>query len=296
MTLQAASGPWRRGALALACLAALSGAPRAQDAATLIRRHAELREALASNAFRRPLVLESSEASGDFKGEVHAVIAQPFAVVGPALQGMEQWCEVLILHLNVKGCQSRGTGAAATLSLAVGRKFDQPIAQAFKIDFAYRVVVSRPDYLQVTLAADAGPMDTRNYRLAFEAIPLDATSSFVHMSYAYGYGLAARLAMATYLATIGRDKVGFGIVGRQVDGTPVYRNDMRGAVERNTMRYFLAIEAYLGATGASAAQRSEQRLRDWFDAIERYPRQLHELEREEYLAMKRRELAQSGIR
>ena len=32
-------------------------------------------------------------------------------------------------------------------------------------------------------------------------------------------------------------------------------------------------------------------MHDWFAAIERYPLQLHELERDEYLSMKRRELA-----
>jgi len=40
------------------------------------------------------------------------------------------------------------------------------------------------------------------------------------------------------------------------------------------------------------AQRPEQRLQDWFDAIERHPRQLHELTREDCMAMKRREFAQ----
>jgi hypothetical protein len=33
-----------------------------------------------------------------------------------------------------------------------------------------------------------------------------------------------------------------------------------------------------------------RRLQGWFDATERYPAQLHEIERSEYLAMKREEL------
>jgi hypothetical protein len=36
----------------------------------------------------------------------------------------------------------------------------------------------------------------------------------------------------------------------------------------------------------------EKSLRDWYTAIERYPRQLHEMEEGDYLAMKRREFAQ----
>jgi len=61
---------------------------------------------------------------------------------------------------------------------------------------------------------------------------------------------------------------------------------MRGVMERNTMRYFLAIEAYLGAQGAPAGERPSRMVEDWFAAVERYPRQLHELTREEYVPMK----------
>jgi hypothetical protein len=64
---------------------------------------------------------------------------------------------------------------------------------------------------------------------------------------------------------------------------------MRGVVERNTMRYFLAIEAHLGALSVPAAGRMEKSLRDWFAGSERYPRQLHEMEQGAYLSMKRRE-------
>ena len=280
--------------VASACIVTVACAlpAQAQDAAALRGRHAALREGLAHNAFGRPLVLNSFEASGVFRGDVYAVVAQPFGVVGPALQGMDQWCDVLMLHLNVKTCRGQGSGAASTLSLAVGRKFDQPLGEAFQIDFAYRVVASHADYMQVALAASAGPLGTKDYRIGFEATALDATTTFVHLSYAYAYGTVARMAMAGYLATIGHGKVGFSIVGHSGDGAPVYLADMRGAVERNTMRYYLAVEAYLGALAMPVAQRPEQRLRDWFDAIERYPRQLHEQTREDYLAMKHREFAQ----
>jgi hypothetical protein len=57
------------------------------------------------------------------------------------------------------------------------------------------------------------------------------------------------------------------------------------------MRYYLAVEAYLGASDFPPLERPERRLRDWFDATERYAAQLHELERSQYLEMKRREIA-----
>ena len=276
--------------LFLAALSFIPGA-RGQDADALHARRSALHERLADNQFGRPLVLESTLTEGTVKGDIYAIVAQPYPVVGHALRGMDHWCDILILHVNVKNCRASGSGPGSILSVAVGRKFDQPLAAAYQLDFAYRVAAIGPDYLEVLLDADAGPLGTSAYRMVLEAAPLDAKSSFVHMSYAYTYGTAARVAMRVYLATLGRDKVGFSIVGRKPDGTPVYLGDMRGVIERNTMRYYLAIEAYLGAHAVPAAQRPEKRLRDWFAAVERYPRQLHDMELGDYLSMKRKELA-----
>ncbi|MCY1186091.1 hypothetical protein D9M73_269280 [compost metagenome] len=66
--------------------------------------------------------------------------------------------------------------------------------------------------------------------------------------------MAARVAMQGYLATIGRDKVGFSIVGNNARGQPIHVGGTRGVIERNTMRYYLAIEAYLSALSAPAAE------------------------------------------
>src|SRR4029450_13908020 len=261
----------------------------AQNAEALRARETSLRDQLANNPFRGPLVLESKETNGILTGDVYAVVAQPYDTVGRTLSQMHHWCDVLMLPFNVKGCRARGQGRNGNVSVAIGRKASQSVSDAYQVDFDHRVVAAAPDYLSVQLRADAGPLGTKNYRIVLEATPLDAKRSFVHLSYSYGYGAAARLAMKGYLATTGRDKVGFSIVGRGADGGPVYIGGERGVIERNSMRYYLAIEAFLGAPGAEQA---EKRLNDWFAAVERYPRQLHEMERDEYLTMKRRELAQ----
>ena len=64
---------------------------------------------------------------------------------------------------------------------------------------------------------------------------------------------------------------------------------LRGLIERNTMRYYLAIEAHLGSLAAPPSARVEQRILDWYAASERYPRQLHDIAQSEYLALKRKE-------
>jgi hypothetical protein len=277
------------GALCLALSAALFPmAASAQDGAALRARHAALQDKFTNNQFGRPLVLESVESSGDLKGDVYAVVDHPFAMVQQALQSADHWCDILILHLNVKRCRTGG-GAAKTLNLSVGRKFDQPIEDAYQLNFAYRVVAATSDYLQVQLTADEGPLSTKNYRIQVEAVPVDAKRSVVHMSYAYGYGFAARLAMQTYLSTLGSAKVGFTILDRK-DGKPVYQAGVLGLLERNTMRYYLAIDAYLSAYSLPPADQFEKRIREWYASTERYAAQLHEMEQNEYLDMKRKEM------
>ena len=282
---------WTRvaGAACLALAAALlPTVASAQDAATLRARYAALQDKFANNQFGRPLVLESVETSGDLKGDVYAVVDYPFAMVQQALQAADHWCDILILHLNVKRCRVGG-GSAKTINLSVGRKFDQPIEDAYQLNFAYRVVTATNDYLQVLLTADEGPMSTKNYRIQVEVVPVDVKRSVIHMSYAYGYGFTAKVAMQTYLATIGSAKVGFTILDRK-DGKPVYQAGVLGLLERNTMRYYLAIDAYLSAYLLPAADQFEKRIREWYASTERYAPQLHEMDQNEYLDMKRKEM------
>jgi hypothetical protein len=271
-------------------LSAVSCGAFADDADTLHSKYDSLRNTLADNPFHQPVAIESTQAAGDLKGDVYAVVERPFAVLEPALQAMSHWCDLLILHLNVKDCSSAGEPPNEVLTLVVGRKIEQDLSDAYQLDFRYRVVSATKEFLRVQMNAEAGPVGTHDYRLSFEAVPLDAAHSFVHLSYAYAYGLAARMATQTYLSTIGRDKVGFSVASKGADGQPVFIDGIRGVLERNTMRYYLAIQAYLDSLNVPPAQQAEKRLHDWFAATERYPRQLHELTAEEYLTMKRSEL------
>ena len=278
----------RRFAWWLAAALLLPGAALAQDAAALRAKHATLQEKYATNQFGRPLVLESTQTSGDLRGDVYTIVDHPFATVQQALQSIDHWCDILILHLNVKRC--RANGATKLLSLNVGRKFDQPIEDAYELGFVWKVAAATPDYLLLQLSAEDGPLSTKNYRIQVEAIPVDAKRSVIHMSYAYGYGFAARLAMQTYLSTLGRNKVGFSITGRNAEGQPVHIGGVLGLLERNTMRYYLAIDAYLSAYTLPPGEQFEKRIRDWYASTERYAPQLHEMDQADYLEMKRKEM------
>ena len=296
MTHRTISSPsFRRVCFSLAlALAGLGGAglAAAQDAAALTAKHAELTDRLASNVFKRPLVLDSAETPERLSGDIYAVVDHAFADTG-ALATPANWCEVMMLHLNTKHCVVKGEGQGTTVEVAVGRKFDQPLDQAQRVAFAWTRNASTPDYLSVRLSAAEGPLSTRDYRIVLEAVPLGDRQSFVHLSYSYAYGTAARLAMKAYLGTLGSGKVGFTVGGAGSAGAePI--GGVRGVVERNTMRYYLAIDAFLDAP---KPEQLDRRLAAWFDATEQYARQLHETERADYLTMKKseyRRLKQGG--
>jgi hypothetical protein len=279
---------------ALALLCAGAGLADAGDAdanspGSLRAKYGALQHQLGQNQFQRPLYLDSSETPGGVAGDIYALINYPFATVSAALISRGNWCDILILHLNTKYCRASTAGREAVLNVSIGKKYDQPLDEAHRVAFAYRVAAQTPNYLQVRLNADEGPLSTRNYRIVLEAVPLENGQTFIHLSYSYAYGPVARLAMQVYLRTTGRNKVGFTVAGTRSDGQPFHIGGMRGVVERNTMRYYLAIEAFLGALSELPQAQLEKRLHDWFAAVERYPLQLHEMEQGAYLDMKRRE-------
>ncbi len=259
----------------------------AQSGDALRARHATLSQQLSDSPYGRPLVLASNEAGERIEGDVHARLDGAYTRIAGALQGTAQWCEILFLHLNVKSCRGAQAEGGETLALVVGSKHDQPLARAYRLDFNYRVVAREPDYLRLRLEADEGPLGTHDYRIDVQLVALDAQHSFLHLSYSYRVGFAARLAMKTYLSTLGRDKVGFSELGRTQDGQLMLVGGSRGVVERNTMRYYLAIEAYLASLALPPARQFERRLANWQTGVERYPRQLRELDRGQYLSLKR---------
>jgi hypothetical protein len=258
-------------------------------------KYAELGEQLRNNPFQRALYLESSQSPTHLKGEIYAVVDYPFAIVNGALNNPAHWCDVLILHINVKYCNASRRADDTVLTVNIGRKFFQPLEDAYRLDFNYRAVVTTPEYFALELNADEGPLSTHDYRIWIEAASLEDGRTFLHVTYAYEFGLIGRLAMQVYLATIGRDKVGFTVTETLPDGQPVYIRGVRGVVERNTMRYYLAIDAYFDALITSPKDQLEQRLQKWYHSADQYARQLHEVERDDYLDMKRREYQRQQV-
>ena len=281
------------GGLLLICIAGMAGAAALKNevgsAATLRAKYVSLEGALLLNQFGQPLVLDSAETQTGLRGDIYAVVDFPFAAVRTELSNPEHWCDVMILHINTKYCHATRAPSGTTLKVNIGKKTPEKLAATSRLEFKYKVAQATPDYVEVVLDARDGPLGTSDYRIRLEMMALANDRTFLHLTYSYAVNFAGRLAMRSYLATVGSAKVGFTVSGTGADGQPTHIAGVRGLMERNTMRYYLAIDSFLGAASDAPGEQLEHRLQSWFAAVERYPQQLHELDRGAYLEMKRAE-------
>lgn len=239
-----------------------------------------LRNRLEHSPLKRPVLLQATDTSSGHRGEVYAIVNHPMSEVAASLGKPVQWCEAMLLHINNRACSVAYGAAEPAIALSVVRRYDQPLDAAFKLNFDFHVIEATQRHLALWLVAADGPLGTSNYRIEFEAIPADATHSFVRFSYSYDENTLAAAGMRAYLATFGRSKVGFTVTGHGADAQPAYIDGSHGLLERNAMRYYLTFEALLAGHDALARRNA------WFSATEDYPRQLHEVDRATYLELK----------
>jgi hypothetical protein len=263
----------------------------AGSAAALHARRLELQPSLRSSAFGEPLLLNSKELPDRIEGDVHAEVAYPFETVAAALRTREALCELMFLHLNVHSCRP---AEANGLVIVAGPKRSGASGMTAQMRYTLRTEVDEPAHLRVVLSAPTGPLSTTDYRIVFEAVPIDGGRSFVHFGYAHNTTALARLAMRAYLATAGREKIGFTVLGKNADGQPQYLRGERASLERNVMRYYLALLAHCSVRSGPPGERMQARLRAWFALTERHAAQLHEYGLADYLQEKQRDLARQA--
>lgn len=258
------------------------------DAGKLRSSYQQLNEPLENNIYGIPIYLKSNGDNGTRHGEVYSIIYHPFAVVRNALATPANWCDIVPLHLNVKACTYRQINGECRLNFYSGRKFYEKADDVYQVNYLYTLISNEEDYFSIRLNAVEGPLDTRDYNITVEAIPLTDSSTFLHFSYSYEQGIVTSLAMSTYFMTLGLGKIGFSVVDED-DGEPVYVTGIRGVIERNSMRYYFAIQSYLDTLNIPMADRFEARLGKWFDLTEKHHEQLYEMNKNEYLEYKRKE-------
>lgn len=240
---------------------------------------------LEANGFGLPLVVESREQDEKVHVDVYGIVQYPFGNLVNALRHPSHWCDIVFLHPNIKAC----TFGERQLTLYPGRKEYQEPEDTHPVIYSYRVAARQQGYLDILLSAESGPFGTRDHRMRFEALPLDNTWTYLHVSYTYSDSVALRLASKIYFATIARSKVGFTVTGTDRNGNPVYIGGPRGALERSAVRYYCAIQAFMNTLRYPEASRFDIRASEWHDLTSRFSRQLLDLPKTEYLSIKSRE-------
>jgi hypothetical protein len=218
-----------------------------------------------------------------------------YATFAAAFAAPRAFCEVASLHPNVKGCtHTRAAGEDKDrITLYAGRKHYEPAERAYAQVFIAPAPQVADDYLRLVLRSPMGPLDTRDYAFTLEAMPAgDAT--FIAVRYAYRPSFASRAATAGYLATAGSGKIGFSMRDVDAGGGPV--RGIRGVVERNAMRHYLALIAVLDTAALPDAERTAARIDRYYTLTDRFAAQLREFDRAEYVAIKTREFAEQRER
>lgn len=184
------------------------------------------------------------------------------------------WCALSLLVPDVQGCTVRqGQDTEIVLQVQAGEE-DQPRTLPHRFE-----VHAGDDALTASMRADRGPLGISDAGLTVTAL---RTPDGVVLELVYGYraSLRSRIATGTYLATVGRDRPG--ISYRELpDGGREYVTGTRALLERNAMRYFLAVAAVLETADTESA------IAAWYDTAAGFTADLPEQDRESYVRGRR---------
>lgn len=239
--------------------------------------------------------IESKEEGNRVEGRIRGRVSHPLPAVARALGDPREWCAVALLHPNVKACTHEVDADGDHILLHTGPKGATELSKTYPLRYAYLLAKRDAQRVELRLTAKEGPLDTRDYNLAVDAIG-DGPTTRIEVRYAYRTSLASRLATAGYLATVGASKVGFTVTGTDSAGRPIYIGGLRGIVERNAVRQLYALEAWLDTHTEPPPVRDAKRIDRFYMLCDRYAEQLREHERDEYVALKKVELARQAER
>ncbi|PKN16689.1 MAG: hypothetical protein CVU66_00060 [Deltaproteobacteria bacterium HGW-Deltaproteobacteria-23] len=259
-----------------------------QGEAGLLASYQKNKARLEVTGFGLPLFLESVERDDRVLVDVYGIFDYSFSRVADMLKVPANWCDIVSMHQNVKACTYTNL-PDPQLTFYIGKKTYQSPEDVRQVVYLYSVAALQKSYLDIALAAAAGPFGTKGHKMRFEALPLKGGKTFVHVSYEYRDSAALRLAAKAYFATFGQSKVGFTVTGKDKKGEPVYIGGPRGSIERNAVRYYIAIQSFMNTVSYPEEKRFDKSISEWYDLTGRYKKQLFELEKESYLKIKTQE-------
>ncbi len=220
---------------------------------------AELQDAAKHGPFGQPLRVRSEEREHLVTGEIRGIVDQPFEAVAANFVRPSAWCDFLPLNPNIKACTFHVDAQGDVLTLYIGtRNYRSPEA-ATRQPYRFLVLTRQPQYAAISLGASEGLLGTKAHQFEFEAASV-AGRTVVALRSSYEPSALSRLITTVYLATVGRDRIGFSRQ-RNGDGTEAgYVRGVQGMIERGVMRYYLALKAFLDTQAAVGTGQPAARL------------------------------------
>lgn len=235
-----------------------------------------------------PFHIISDERGDILSANVFMLLDIPYRTFRERLQEPRNWCDFLILHLNIKSCVKSEAKGRQYLTLYAGRKNYQPPEITYQLKYLFTFLENRASFFEALMTAEQGPMRTRDYQIRVQAMPY-RSKTLVRLGMQYERSFFSKGATYTYLNTLGRNKIGFTVVGQDDEGKPVYIDGVKAVIERNVMRYFLAVSVYLESSSKAGGVAFRTLLERWFDATEHYHDQLYEYDKQTYIKAKLQE-------
>ena len=241
-------------------LLALLLAGKAWAETSLLERYQELRNGAGTMLPGTTICLTSSDEGKELSAEVSSIIHHPFEMVVSSLEKAENWCQFMPLHFNIKACTYQSREGRKLLTLYSGRKTYQSPDDSYEMTYRFEASRNDQSHLSLKLRADHGPVNTKDYRLEVKA-QRDEEGTLLHIYSSSRPSTLSSILTHGYLSTLGRDKVGFSRI--QQNGEWRLVQGVRGVIERNVMRYHLAVDSFLSTQPLPETSRHTAALTTW---------------------------------
>jgi hypothetical protein len=210
-----------------------------------------------------------------------------FSDVSAVLAKPGSYCDFLPLLFNVKTCVITELNPVTRMKFYVAGKHYTPPITSYRIHAVFRLVDRTPDKIRVRMEADPDTPGKSDYGVDLVAIPLDG-ETLMYLKSRYAPGRITRMATNTYVNVFARDKPGFTEI-QEPGGKKKLITGFPAVIERSSVRAYFALKAYTLNYHLPPDKRFEACLKTWYDLNQPYKKQLYELERDQYLQIKRRE-------
>jgi len=230
--------------------------------------------------------LASSVHNEILSAEVSSILRTPFDTIVAALSQSNNWCQIMPLHFNIKACTYETLQDRDALTIYSGRKTYELPEDSFEMAYRFEIIRQDDSQLSLRLHADHGPLSTRDHLIELDVVRAEE-GSLLHFHISYQRSWLSSMLTNAYLSTLGRNKIGFSHSTQEGESRPV--QGIKGIIERNAMRYQIAINAFLNTQSLPEVMRHEAALANWFKQNDSHPEQLHEMDEADYMEIKREE-------